>query len=335
MASGMRAGYLADELFSSPPMRVYSMPRRVPAGRSGYRIVFHPGTIRVYSTHTVNDFEIGSNVVSSKTPKENEMKTRMLLGCALLLLAASQAMACVAGKEVSYSADGVTMKGYLAYDDQVQGRRPGVLVVHEWWGLNDYARKRARMLAKLGYTALAVDMYGGGRTADHPEDAGKFSGELRKNMEGAKARFEAAMQLLKDEPTVDPENVAAIGYCFGGGVVMEMARMGLPLDGVASFHGTLGTDHPAEKGKVKAKVLVMTGGDDPFVPKDQVKSFEQEMAAAGVDYKLISYPGAKHSFTNPGADEYGRKFNLPLVYDEKADKASWAELQAFFAEIFK
>ena len=153
----------------------------------------------------------------------------------------------IEGKTVQYTVDGVVMKGYLAYDKNITGRRPGVLVVHEWWGLNDYARMRARMLAEMGYTALAVDMYGDGKQAMHPEDAGKFSSELMKNFDVAKARFMAALDFLKGQPTVDPGRIAAIGYCFGGGIVLNMARQGVDLRGVASFHGSLScskTSHP-------------------------------------------------------------------------------------------
>lgn len=240
----------------------------------------------------------------------------------------------VRGKEVSYSADGVTMKGYLAYDDKLKGKRPSVLVVHEWWGHNEYARKRARMLAELGYTALAVDMYGDGKQANHPDDAGKFSGEVRKNKAMARARFEAGMNLLKKNKTVDAKKMAAIGYCFGGSVVLEMARMGEPLVAVASYHGGLGTDQLAEAGKVKAKIAVFTGAADPMAPAEQVDAFKKEMDAAKVDYKLVSYPGVKHSFTNPDADEYGKKFNLPLAYDAEADKDSWKQTESFLAEAF-
>jgi dienelactone hydrolase len=226
------------------------------------------------------------------------------------------------------------MKGYLAYDDAIEGKRPGILVVHEWWGLNDYARKRADMLAKLGYTALAVDMYGNGKTAKHPENAAQFSAEVKKNMDEARARFKAAMKVLKKEGTVNPDKIAAIGYCFGGGIVLDMARAGLDLAGVVSFHGELTTDDPAKKGEVKARVLVFNGEDDPFVKAEDIEAFKKEMQNAGVDYRFVNYPGAKHSFTNPGADKYGKEFGLPLAYNENADKKSWQAMQEFFHEIF-
>lgn len=262
---------------------------------------------------------------------------RFLAGLFMLALGAAAGCASMPGgpqgKEVSYSADGTTMKGYLA-SPAGAGRHPGVLVVHEWWGHNEYARRRAEMLAELGYVALAVDMYGDGKQAAHPEDAGKFANAVRSNMDSAEKRFLAAMELLKAQPNVDPEKIAAIGYCFGGGIVLEMARRGVDLDGVVSFHGSLATDAPARPGQVKAKVLVYNGADDPFVKPEQIEAFKREMQAAGVDYEFVNLPGAKHSFTNPQADEFGKRFNLPLAYDPEADKISWEGMQAFFERIF-
>jgi dienelactone hydrolase len=259
---------------------------------------------------------------------------RLLLSLALLLISAT-ALAAVEGEEVSYSANGTTLKGWLAYDGVAMGKRPAVLVVHEWWGHNAYARKRANMLAKLGYVALAVDMYGDGKQANHPGDAGKFAGEVSKNKALTKARFEAAMKLLRNDARVDGNKLAAIGYCFGGSVVLNMAREGEDLRGVASFHGGLATDAPAPKGQVKAQVRVFTGADDKMIPAAQVDAFKQEMAQAGVNYKVVVYPGAMHSFTNPDADELGKRFNMPVAYNEKADRDSWAQLQVFLDEVMK
>lgn len=259
---------------------------------------------------------------------------RILISFALLCLSAS-ALAAVQGKEISYTADGTTLKGWIAYDDAAKGKRPAVLVVHEWWGLNAYARKRANMLAESGYVALAVDMYGDGRQAQHPDEAGKFVSEIAKNRPVAKARFEAAMDLLRKQQNVDAGKLAAIGYCFGGGVVLNMAREGADLKGVAAFHGGLATDTPAQAGKVKARVRVFTGADDKMIPAAQVEGFKQEMEAAGVDYKVVSYPGAMHSFTNPDADELGKKFNMPIAYNAAADRDSWERLQSFLRTIFK
>jgi dienelactone hydrolase len=253
----------------------------------------------------------------------------------LLFAGAGLAQTKIEGKTVEYSAQGVVMNGYLAYPENIKGKQPGVLVVHEWWGLNDYARKRARMLAELGYTALAADMYGEGKQATHPDDAGKFASEVMKNFDAGKARFTAAMDFLKQQPTVDPNRIAAIGYCFGGGVVLNIARQGVDLKGVASFHGSLTVVKPAQAGMVKAKILVLTGADDKFVPPEQVEAFEKEMKAAGADFQVISYPGAVHSFTNPEATALGKKFNLPLAYNADADKKSWLELRKFLDKIFK
>lgn len=254
---------------------------------------------------------------------------------ALLCLVSSLAHAQVRTEEVTYKDNGTELKGYLAYDDAVQGKRPGILVVHEWWGHNAYARKRARMLAELGYTALAVDMYGDGKTADHPDDAGKFAKAVGGNLPLAKARFLAALNLLTAHETVDRDKTAAIGYCFGGGIVLQMARQGIDLDGVVSFHGSIATANPATKGQIKAKVRVYNGADDSFVTAEQVAAFKQEMTAAGVDYEFVNLPGAKHSFTNPDADSFAQKFNMPLAYNKDADEKSWQGMQAFFKKIFK
>jgi dienelactone hydrolase len=258
-------------------------------------------------------------------------------GILLTLLLAGYALAepNIEGKTVEYRFKGVVMKGYLAYDKNITGKRPGVLVVHEWWGLNDYARKRARMLAELGYAALAVDMYGDGKQAEHPDEAGKFSSELMKNFETAKGRFVAAMEFLKTQPVVDPQKIAAVGYCFGGGIVLNMARQGVDLKGVASFHGNLSAVEPAKPGAVKAKILVLHGADDKFITGEQIEAFKNEMKMAGADFRFIAYPGAVHSFTNPEADEYGRKFNIPVAYNAEADKKSWKELKEFLGQIFK
>lgn len=251
-----------------------------------------------------------------------------------VLCCAGSVRAEIKGEEVEYSSDGVTMKGYLAYDASVDGKRPAILVVHEWWGHNEYARKRAHMLAELGYTALALDMYGDGKTAAHPEDAGKFSGEVFANLGVAKERFLAALELLKQHETVDDSKIGAIGYCFGGGIVLAMARMGVDVKGVVSFHGSLGTQEPAKAGTVKAKILVCNGADDPFVPKSDIDAIKKEMKAAKVDFTFKSYAGAVHSFTNPEADEKGKAFNLPLAYNAKADADSWNDMKAFFKKAF-
>lgn len=243
--------------------------------------------------------------------------------------------AAIKTNEIEYTVDGQVMRGFIAYDDAVKKPHPGILVVHEWWGFNDYARKRAKMLAELGYTAMALDMYGNGKQAHHPDEAGKFASEVRTNLPLSRAKFIKAMEVLQSQPNVDAKRIAAIGYCFGGAVVLEMARSGIDdLIGVVSFHGSLDAVEPAQPGKVKAKIFVANGADDPFVPQAQIDAFKAEMAAAHVDYEFKSYSGAKHSFTNPDADKYGQEFKLPLQYNAAADAASWADMQAFFKRIF-
>ena len=241
----------------------------------------------------------------------------------------------IEGKPVEYTAGGVTLKGYLAYDENVKDKRPGVLVVHEWWGQNEYVRKRARMLAELGYTALALDMYGEGKMAGHPDEAGKFASEVMKNFPVAKDRFLAALEFLKKQPTVDPDRIAAIGYCFGGGVVLNMARQGVDLKGVASFHGSLAVIKPEQPTPIKAAVRVYNGADDKFSTPEQIDALKKEMADQKVNFKFVNYPGAVHSFTNPESTEIGKKFKMPVAYNKAADKASWDDMKGFLAEIFK
>ncbi len=261
------------------------------------------------------------------------MITRKILLLSVLF-AALPAAGEVVTEEIAYREGDTVMQGMLAWDDAVSGKRPGILVVHEWWGQNDYARQRARMLAELGYTALAVDMYGDGKTAEHPDDAGKFAGAVGGNMPVARARFDAALATLRAQPTVDAGDIAAIGYCFGGGIVLNMARLGTDIDGVVSYHGSLATANPAGEGDIRTRVLVFNGADDPMVTAEHIEAFRKEMQAAGADYTFVNYPGAVHSFTNPGATAVGEKFGLPLAYDEEADRDSWAKTQAFFTEIF-
>lgn len=244
-------------------------------------------------------------------------------------------LAALKSDDIVYRVGDQDFTGYLVYDDAIKGKRPGVLVVHEWWGLNDYARKRADMLAQMGYTAFALDMYGTGKVADHPDDAKGFMQTVTSNMPEAEKRFDKAQSILQQQPTVDAKHIAAIGYCFGGGIVLHMARAGDDLRGVVSFHGSLGTEVPAEKGRVKARVLVFTGADDPFAPAATVAAFDQEMQSAGADYELVSYPGVKHSFTNPDADKFAQRFGMPLAYDKHADEDSWQRTRAFLTEIFK
>jgi dienelactone hydrolase len=236
-------------------------------------------------------------------------------------------------RPVSYKAGGTTLKGYLAYTGKADHKRPGVLVVPEWWGLNDYAKMRARMLADLGYVAMAIDMYGEGKQGKTPDEAGKLSGGVMKDPALLKARFAAALKELETQPMVDTSRIAAIGYCFGGTVVLDAALMGFPLDGVVSFHGSLGGIVPAPKEEVKAKVLACNGADDQFNPAKAIDGFKSEMKAAGIDYRLIDYPNAVHAFTNPAADSLGKKFNMPIAYNKAADEKSWQDMKGFLSSI--
>jgi len=261
----------------------------------------------------------------------------MRLNISLFLLSffiVYSANAKVVTKEVDYKEGGTTMKGMVAYDDSIKGMRPGVLLVHEWWGHNKHARDKAKKLAGEGYVAFAVDMYGDRKTADHPDTAGKFAGAVAGNMPLAKARFEAAIKALKGQDFVEKDKLAAMGYCFGGGIVLNMARQGVDLKGVASFHGSIGTENPAKKGDIKAAVRVFNGADDKFVKAEQITALKKEMKNAGVDFEFVNYPGAVHSFTNPAADENGKKFNLPLKYNAKADNDSWQKNLEFLKKIF-
>jgi dienelactone hydrolase len=241
----------------------------------------------------------------------------------------------VIGKTVEYYSNGTALQGYLAYDNSIKGKRPAVLIVHEWWGVTDYPKKRAEMLAGLGYVAFAVDMYGDGKIADNPADAQKYAGESMKSFSALKDKFSAAIDLLKGNEFVDPNKIAAIGYCYGGGVVLNMARAGLDLKGVVSFHGNLTAAEPAQKGKVKAKLLVCNGGADKFISKDNIKTFKAEMKSAGVDFTFKSYRGALHAFSNPAATDLGKKFNMPIAYNERADKKSWGEMKQFLKAVLK
>jgi dienelactone hydrolase len=246
-----------------------------------------------------------------------------------------QAFSKIKGETVEYKADGTTLKGYIAYDDSIKGKRPGVLIVPEWWGLNDYVKKRADMIAGLGYTALAVDMFGEGKSTEHPEDASKFVSEVMSNMGIGEKRFNSALDFLKQQPTVNPDEIAAIGYCFGGAIVLHMARTGTDLDGVVSFHGNLGSMRAAAPGTIKARMLVLTGGDDTFIPQEQIDAFKKEMDAAGADYELVIYPGAIHSFTNPDSDRLAKENNLAVAYNKEADEKSWAQMKEFLKSVFQ
>jgi dienelactone hydrolase len=234
---------------------------------------------------------------------------------------------------VTYTAGDRTLRGYLASDTTKEGKRPAVLVVHEWWGLNDYIRRRARMLAELGYRALAVDMYGDGKVADNPGDAGALMNGVLGDMKAGEARFRAGYDLLASRTDVDRNRIAAIGYCFGGAVVLHAARLGMPLRGVVSFHGALGSFHKPPPGSVRAKILVCHGAADSLVPDADVTAFNQEMDHAKADYRLVAYPNALHAFTNPDATARGKQYGIPLGYDAEADRRSWQDMMEFLARV--
>ncbi|MEO9869725.1 dienelactone hydrolase family protein [Ekhidna sp.] len=240
----------------------------------------------------------------------------------------------VLGKVTSYTSDTTNMVGYLSLDINDSSKRPGILVVHEWWGHNEYSRLRADMLAELGYVALAVDMYGDGKQAAHPDEAGTFSGMVLGNFDEAKARFEAALETLKNHPNVDSEKIGAIGYCFGGSTVLSMANAGYELDAVAAFHAGLGLPVMPDAGSVKGKVLVANGAADKFITEQQITDYKAAMDAAGADYKFINYEGALHSFTSKAADSLATKFEMPIAYNAAADSASWEEMKLLFKNAF-
>ena len=234
---------------------------------------------------------------------------------------------------VTYSIDSLNMNNYLAFDENVEGKRPAVLVIHEWWGLNDYTKRRAKMLAELGYIAMAVDMYGNGRIGNDPGAAQNLAMPYYQHPDMAKKIFDRAVEELKKNPNVDQTKMAGIGYCFGGGMLLNFVRMGEPLNGIVSFHGSLlGT--PANKDLTKAEILVCHGEADSFV-NAEVAPFKKQMDSIGKSYTFKSYPGATHAFTNPDATETGKKFKMPIEYNAAADTASWNDMKEFFGRIFK
>ena len=234
---------------------------------------------------------------------------------------------------IEYRQGDTTLRGYLAYDSNVSGARAAVLVFPEWWGVNDYIKQRTRMLAGLGYVALAADMYGNGQLAASPDQAGSMMNAVLSDMDTGTARIRAAYQCLRGQPQVDPSKLAAIGYCFGGAMALHAARIGMDLRAVVSFHGALGSFHKPAPGEVKAQVLVCHGAEDTLVPEQDVSAFKQEMADAGVDYKFVAYEGALHGFTSQEASGNGKKYGLPLAYNAEADASSWKEMERFLSEL--
>jgi dienelactone hydrolase len=258
------------------------------------------------------------------------MRTFSIAVVAAALAVPATARAEIKTRELEYKQGETTLVGFVAWDAAQKGKRPGVLVVHEWWGHNQHARNQALRLAKAGYVGFALDMFGKGKVASHPAEAQAFVAEATKDPKVKKARFDLALAELKKLPEVDPHKIAAIGYCFGGGVALDMARAGEELVAVATFHGSLASTTPAKAGAVKAQILVLAGADDPMVGKDAVDAFKKEMTAAGARFELVSFPGAKHGFTNPDAE----KFGVPgLAYNAQADQASWEAFLKFMQQV--
>jgi dienelactone hydrolase len=262
---------------------------------------------------------------------------RWTYGLAAALAAAlgsgpAPASAKVRTETVTYRQGDTVLEGYLAWDDARRGRRPGVMVVHEWTGIGPYVQKRARQLASLGYVAFAADIYGKGVRPTTPKAAAAEAGKYRGDRALMRARARAGLDWLRGHRLVDPRRIAAIGYCFGGGVVLELARSGAPVAGVVSFHGNLDTPNPADARAIRGKVLVLHGADDPHVPPAQIAAFQQEMRQAGVDWQMVFYGGAVHSFTNPASGDDPKR---GVAYNAAADRRSWAAMRAFFDEVLR
>ena len=239
------------------------------------------------------------------------------------------AQADVQTKKIAYKHGDLECQGYLAWDDAVPGPRPGVLVVHEWWGLNDYARGRAEQLAKLGYVAFAADMYGEGKVTDHPKVAGEMAAKVRANIQDWRKRAATALDVLTAQPQCDKTKLAAIGYCFGGSTALQLAYSGANLKAVVTFHAALPAPTPEEAKQIKAAILVCHGADDKFIPDQAIKSFRDALDKAGVKYEFVSYPDTVHSFTVPDADKH---HIAGMKYNKSADEDSWKRLVALLAD---
>lgn len=256
---------------------------------------------------------------------------KILLSIALASLCASFLNAAIKTELVEYKHGDVTLEGALVYDDAIKGQRPGVLVVHQWKGLSDYEKKRAAMLSELGYAAFCVDIYGKGVRPPTPKEAGAEAGKYKGNRALLRERVNAGLETFRKQSVVDAKRIAAIGYCFGGTTAIELARSGAEVAGVVSFHGALDSPKPEDGKNIKCKVLALHGADDPFVPAKDIEAFESEMRTSGVDWQLVKYGGAVHSFTDWNADG-----SLPgAKYEAKADKRSWEEMKGFLGEVLK
>jgi dienelactone hydrolase len=258
--------------------------------------------------------------------------TKLFAMMAILAVAATTAGAALRSQAVEYKQGDTVLEGYVAWDDSVQGKRPGVLVVHDWMGAGPFGNGKCDQLAKLGFVAFAADIYGKGVRPANAQEAGQLAGKYKGDRALLRARAAAALQALRANPLVDPKRIAAIGFCFGGTTAVELARSGAVLAGVVSFHGGLDSPAPADGKNIKARILALHGADDPYVPAADLAAFEDEMRKSGVDWQLVKYGGAVHAFTNPAA---GSDNSKGAAYNERADKRSWAAMQAFFAEIFR
>lgn len=255
----------------------------------------------------------------------------MLAAMVGLVMFASISEGAVKTQTIQYEQGGTTFQSFLAWDDAVQGKRPGILVCPEWWGLTDYAKSRAQQLAQLGYVALAVDLYGNGKTTEDPKEAGTLSGALKKNRALLRQRVNAGLEQLKKNENVDPQKTGAIGYCFGGTTAIELGRSGADVKAIVTFHAGLDSPNPADGKNIKARLLICHGGNDSFTSEKDLDAFEDEMRQNHVDWQMNIYGGAVHSFTNPGADKHG----IPgIAYNAEADHRSWQAMQMFFADAF-
>ncbi len=246
-------------------------------------------------------------------------------------LASSGVFAAVQSESVSYIDGETALTGHVYWDDSIDGKRPGVLVVHEWWGLNDYARQRASMLAELGYVAFAIDMYGDNKVTTHPAQAKEWSKATTANTKAWRQRAMKGLEKLNANALVDGNSIAAVGYCFGGSTVMQLAYAGADLKGVVSFHGSLPVPSREEAKMIKGKVLVAHGNSDAFIPLDRVDAFKAALADAEVAFTFNGYDGARHAFTNPDSGSFGIE---NLKYDKAADEASWSAMKVLFEKIF-
>lgn len=258
---------------------------------------------------------------------------RAVVGLLGLCMMAASVEAAVQSKKITYKHGDTDCIGYLAWDDAIEGPRPGVLVFHEWWGLDDYAKRRVDQLAKLGYVAFAADLYGEGKRVEHPKDAGAMAGQLRSNVDDWKKRGLEALEVLKAQPQCDKTKLAAIGYCLGGSTAQQLAFAGTDLKAIASFHGGLVVPSAEQVKSIKSAILICHGADDSFIPPEKVKEFRDALDKNGGKYTFVAYPGARHSFTVPEADVASEKFKIDgMKYNKAADEKSWSDMLALFKQ---